>query len=46
MRLRFSPRDFRIFSHEPRASTSWTSPRRSGLLRLVTIQKYVEMPVL
>ena len=37
--LRFSPSDLRIFTKYSRASTSWTLPRRSGALRLVTTQK-------
>jgi len=44
--LRFSPRLLRIFCQSSRASTSCTKPRRSGALRFVTTQKYVEMPVL
>jgi hypothetical protein len=37
--LRFSPRLLRNLTQSSRASTSWTLPRRSGLLRLVTTQK-------
>jgi hypothetical protein len=37
--LRFSPRLLRTLIHSSRTSTSWTLPRRAGLLRLVTIQK-------
>jgi len=44
--LRFSPRLLRIFVHSSRASTTWTLPRRSGDLRFVSTQKYVEMLVL
>ena len=44
--LRLSPRDLRIFTQESRASMSWTLPWRSGRLRFVSTQKYVEIPVL
>ena len=44
--LRLLPRLLRIFLLKPVASMSCTLPRRSARLRLVTIQKYVLMPVL
>src|SRR5690606_40337452 len=44
--FRLSPNDLRIFAHSSRASSRMTLPRWSGDLRLVRIQKYVEMPVL